>query len=177
MIERFIPTRESIKEHRLLRWLGPRLHDPSLWRLNRHTVAKAVAIGTFFGVMIPVAQIPAAVIVSLTLRANLWVASLSTLISNPFTYAPMYYFAYRLGTRLLGVRPTLDAAQPPVVEGSASWLHQLMQWFDGIGQPLLLGMTLMAVSTAILSYGLTLGIWRLNVMRKRYRRGQVRPAK
>ncbi len=177
MIKRFIPTRESIKQHRMLRWLGPRLHDPSLWRLNRHTVAKAVAIGAFFGLMIPVAQIPAAVIASLALRANLLVAALSTLISNPFTYAPIYYFAYRLGARLLGVQPTPDAAQPPVVEGSAMWFDQLVQWFDGVGQPLLLGMTLMASSAAILGYGLTLGIWRLNVMRKRRQRGLVKPGK
>ena len=177
MIKRFIPTRESIKQHRLLRWLGPRLHDPSLWRLNRHTVAKAVAIGAFFGVMIPVAQIPAAVIASLTLRANLLVASLSTLISNPFTYAPLYYFAYRLGTSLLGVQPTPEAAKPPVVEGSALWFDQLVQWFNGVGQPLLLGMTVMAVSAAVLGYGFTLAIWRLNVMRKRWQRAQIRPGK
>ena len=44
----------------------------------------------------------AAAVASLFWRANLWIAAVSTLISNPFTYAPIYYFAYQLGAALLG---------------------------------------------------------------------------
>ncbi|MCB1938450.1 MAG: DUF2062 domain-containing protein [Rhodocyclaceae bacterium] len=174
MFRRFLPSHESIKEHRLLRWLGPRLHDPSLWRLNRHNVAKAVAIGAFFGLMIPVAQIPAAVIVSLTLRANLWIASLSTLISNPFTYAPLYYFAYHLGARVMGVAPAPEGAEPPVIESFTQWVDHAWEWLGGIGQPLLLGMLMMAVTGAVVGYYLTLGLWRLNVLRKRRQPRQAR---
>lgn len=176
MFRRFLPSHQSIKEHRLLRWLGPRLHDPSLWRLNRHNVAKAVAIGAFFGLMIPVAQIPAAVIVSLTLRANLWIASLSTLISNPFTYAPLYYFAYLLGARVMGVTPTPQGAEPPVIESFWAWVGHAWEWLGGIGQPLLLGMLIMAVSSAVAGYYLTLGLWRLHVLRKRRQPRRARVA-
>ena len=93
MLGRFLPSHDTIKHSRLLRWLGPRIHDPLLWHFNRRAVARGVAVGAFFGLMIPVAQIPAAAIASLLLRGNLWIAAVSTLISNPFTYAPLYYFA------------------------------------------------------------------------------------
>ncbi|TVO66852.1 DUF2062 domain-containing protein [Denitromonas ohlonensis] len=167
MIKRFLPSHESIKGHRLLRWVGPRLHDPSLWRINRHTVAKAVAIGAFFGLMIPVAQIPAAVIVSLSLRANLWIAAVSTLISNPLTYAPLYYFAYHLGAGLLGIAPKPEEAAPPVYESFGAWFEHAWTWLSGIGQPLLLGMLLMAIVGAICGYVLTQAAWRWRVLRKR----------
>src|SRR5690606_14445801 len=97
VLRRFLPTQESIKGNRLLRWLGPRLHEPGLWHLNRRAVARGVAIGVFFGFMIPVAQIPAAAVGAFFARANLWVSAIATLVSNPFTYAPIYFAAYRLG--------------------------------------------------------------------------------
>ncbi|QID18326.1 DUF2062 domain-containing protein [Nitrogeniibacter mangrovi] len=177
MLRRFLPSHESIKQHRLLQWLGPRLHDPCLWHLNRRTVAKAVAIGAFFGLMIPVAQIPAAVIASLVLRANLWLAAVSTLISNPFTYAPLYYVAYRLGAGILG-RPASGAtADAPVIDSFAQWLTHAWQWLGGVGQPLLLGMALMAVTGAVVAYYLAEGLWRYHVLRKRRARVQRRIAR
>ena len=51
MFERFLPTREAITQSRMLRWLGPRLHDPLLWHVNRRSVARGVAMGVFFGLM------------------------------------------------------------------------------------------------------------------------------
>jgi uncharacterized protein (DUF2062 family) len=174
MFRRYLPSDESIKQHRLLRWLGPRLHDPSLWRLNRRTVAKAVAIGAFFGLMIPVAQIPAAVVASLTLRANLWIAAVSTLVSNPFTYAPLYYFAYQLGARVLGIAPHPDVVEAPVIETFSQWMTHAMQWLGGIGQPLLLGMLMMAVAGALIGYFLAQALWGYHVMRKRRARLRLR---
>lgn len=169
MLERFLPTREAITQSRMLRWLGPRLHDPLLWHVNRRSVARGVAMGVFFGLMIPIAQIPAAAIASLLLRGNLWIAAVSTLISNPFTYAPLYYFAYRLGARII------DAPLPAAIEAETAQapmavidsMAQAWSWLSGVGQPLLLGMTIMAVSAAILGYlGVHL-VWRLRVLHKR----------
>jgi len=174
MFRRYLPSHDSIKQHRLLRWLGPRLHDPSLWRLNRRTVAKAVAIGAFFGLMIPVAQIPAAVVASLTLRANLWIAAVSTLVSNPFTYAPIYYLAYHLGARVLGVTPHPEVAEAPVIETFSQWMTHAWQWLEGIGQPLILGMLMMAVAGAVVGYFLTQALWGYHVMRKRRARIRLR---
>jgi hypothetical protein len=175
MYKRFLPTRESLKQSRLLRWLGPRLHDPSLWHINRRAVAKGVAIGAFFGLLVPVAQIPAAAVVALAMRANLWVAAASTLISNPFTYGPIYYFAYRLGTRVIG--PPGGGGSSPVSDhpGAAlEWLANMWNWVTGIGRPLAVGMLLLAVAGAFSGYWAARLYWRLKVLDKRRRQRQAR---
>lgn len=171
-MKRFLPTRESIQNHRWLRWLGPSLHNPLLWHVNRNSVARGAAIGVFFGIMIPVAQIPASAAVALLTRGNLWIATLATLVSNPFTYGPLYILAYRIGLILLPA--STPGAIPedfdiPVAEAS-SWLHNAFEWLTGIGGPLVLGMAVMAVSAAITAYFGVLLLWRINVILKQRRR-------
>ena len=61
-----------------------------------------VAVGVFFGLLLPVAQIPVSAAVAVLLRANLPMAVASTLVTNPVTFGPVYYGAYRLGKALLG---------------------------------------------------------------------------
>lgn len=61
-----------------------------------------LAVGVFFGLLIPIAQIPAAALVALLLRANIPAAVGSTLVTNPITFPPVYYAAYHLGDWLLG---------------------------------------------------------------------------
>ncbi|MEN9765958.1 MAG: hypothetical protein RL397_1913, partial [Pseudomonadota bacterium] len=53
---KWLPAPESIHSSRLLKWLGPILHQPWLWQFNRKTVPKSVAIGVFWGFIIPVFQ-------------------------------------------------------------------------------------------------------------------------
>lgn len=172
MLKRILPTHDSIKKSRLLSWLGPRVHDPSLWHINRRAVARGVAIGAFFGLMVPVAQIPAAAIASLFLRGNLWIAAVSTLVSNPFTYAPIYYFAYRLGASLIGAPVPKHAANLSHDAVSQAWISQITDlwvWISGIGQPLVLGMLLMALSGATIGYWGARLFWRYKVISKRRR--------
>ena len=168
MLERFLPTRDAITQSRLLRWLGPRIHDPLLWHVNRRSVARGVAMGVFFGLMIPIAQIPAAAIASLLLRGNLWIAAVSTLVSNPLTYGPLYYFAYRLGAGVIGARTpanlTAEAVEQPM--RMIDSLAQAWAWITGIGQPLLLGMLIMAVTGAFIAYWGTQLVWRMRVTAK-----------
>ncbi len=168
MLERFLPTRDAITQSRMLRWLGPRIHDPLLWHVNRRSVARGVALGVFFGLMIPIAQIPAAAIASLMLRGNLWIAAVSTLVSNPLTYGPLYYFAYRLGAGVIGTRTPADLTADDV-ERPMRMIDSLAQawtWITGIGQPLLLGMLIMAVTGAFIAYWGTQLVWRMRVTAK-----------
>ena len=168
MLERFLPTRDGITQSRLLRWLGPRIHDPLLWHVNRRSVARGVAMGVFFGLMIPIAQIPAAAIASLLLRGNLWIAAVSTLVSNPLTYGPLYYFAYRLGAGVIGARTpanlTAEAVEQPM--RMIDSLAQAWAWITGIGQPLLVGMLIMAITGSIIAYWGTQLVWRMRVTAK-----------
>ncbi len=168
MLERFLPTRDAITQSRMLRWLGPRIHDPLLWHVNRRSVARGVALGVFFGLMIPIAQIPAAAVASLMLRGNLWIAAVSTLVSNPLTYGPLYYFAYRLGAGVIGTRTPADLTADDV-ERPMRMIDSLAQawtWITGIGQPLLLGMLIMAVTGAFIAYWGTQLVWRMRVTAK-----------
>lgn len=168
MLERFLPTRDAITQSRLLRWLGPRIHDPLLWHVNRRSVARGVAMGVFFGLMIPIAQIPAAAIASLLLRGNLWIAAVSTLVSNPLTYGPLYYFAYRLGAGVIGTRTPADLTAGDVEQPlrMIDSLGQAWAWITGIGQPLLVGMLIMAVTGAFIAYWGTQLFWRMRVTAK-----------
>ena len=73
----------------------------------------AAGIGTFFGLLIPLAQILLSVSLAIALRAHLPSALMSTLVSNPVTFAPLYYLAYRVGAALLG-DVTLAAVEVPL---------------------------------------------------------------
>src|SRR5512145_2463443 len=101
-LKAWLPTPESIRNNRWLQWLGPLLHQPRLWHFSRRGIAMGLAIGIFFGLLIPVAQMPFAAALAVLARANLPVAVASTFVTNPVTFGPVYYGAYRLGKAMLG---------------------------------------------------------------------------
>lgn len=81
-LRRWLPTREQVQANRWLRWLGPRLLHPRLWHFSRRGVAVGAALGVFFGLLIPIAQIPLAAGMAVLLRANLPAAMGSTLVTT-----------------------------------------------------------------------------------------------
>lgn len=173
-IQRYLPNPERLRSSRWLRWLGPALHHRRLWHLSRRGVAMGVAIGMFFGLLIPFGQIAAAAILALMLRANLPAAVAATFVSNPLTFAPVYYLAYRIGEVLTG-HPTLpDGALLPMAEadGLLAWLGAWWQHVRGMGKPLILGLAVMSVTGSLLSYAVISGTWRLMTVLAWQRRGQ-----
>ncbi|MEQ1662833.1 MAG: hypothetical protein ABL877_09085 [Thiobacillus sp.] len=50
---RLMPDPHTLRQHRALRWLG--LHDPRLWHVNWRGIAMGIAVGIFFGLVVPVA--------------------------------------------------------------------------------------------------------------------------
>lgn len=73
-----------------------------LWDLkNIRAVALGFAIGAFFSFVIPVMQFLIAGLFAIILRANLPVALISTLITNPLTFIPIYAAALSVGNYLL----------------------------------------------------------------------------
>jgi uncharacterized protein (DUF2062 family) len=142
-----------------------------------------MAIGVFFGLLIPIAQIPLSVGAAVLLRANVPTAAASTLISNPATYGPLYYAAWRLGKAVLGDDVAADAA-PPVVEPQAlpdngrGWFAKAWHGIALLGKPLLLGMALMATTVGLATYVLASAVLSLKVRwqwRQRARRRAGRP--
>jgi len=179
-IRRWLPTPEAVRSNRWLRWLGPLLNQPRLWHFSRRGIALGLAIGVFFGLLIPVAQIPAAATVAVLFRANLPMAVASTLVTNPVTFGPVYYGAYRLGQAVLGE----EAANPAKVERDLARMQQmgesdkdavstLKSWwqrFSRVGKPLVLGLAIVATCSGLLVYALVTGVWALRVRWQRRRR-------
>lgn len=131
-LHRLLPPCERIHENRWLRWLGPHLLHPRLWHFSRRGVAVGVGLGVFFGLLIPIAQIPFAADSAVLLRANVPVAIGSTLVTNPVTFAPIYVLAHQVGAMLLG---EIDARAPdfsiqpePAIASDA---HGWRQAWDG----------------------------------------------
>lgn len=183
-LRRFLPTRETLRRNRMLKPVAGWLERHGNWRLDAQAVARGVALGLFFGFLIPVAQIVFAVIAALLLRANPPVAALATLITNPFTFPFVYVLAHRIGKLVL--EPVagpiaLDAAQAAdqaqaQVAVAAESVGGFIDWVTGIGAPLATGLLILAVGSAILGYVLVLAIWRLNSLARlrrfqRLRRG------
>lgn len=172
-----VPSREQIASNRWLAWLGPWLHNPKLWHWSRRGVAMGVALGVFFGLLVPIAQIPLSVAAAIVMRANIPTAVVSTLVTNPVTFGPIYYGAYRLGVWVTGSkeRPkNLDLKQPqPVVadEGTPFW-----QRITSLGKPLLVGLSLSAVLMGLFTYALISLIWRWRTVVKRRGRTRAPPS-
>ena len=192
-VRRWLPTPDSLRANRWLRWIGPALHHPRLWHMSRRGVALGMAVGVFFGLLIPIAQIPLSVGAAVLLRANVPTAAASTLVSNPATYGPLYYAAWRLGKAVLGDDTGGAAAaeaspveDPLAVEATAAdtrreggWFAQAWASIHALGKPLLLGMALMATTVGLLTYALVSIVLSLKVRwqwRRRQRLRAPRPA-
>jgi uncharacterized protein len=185
-IAQSLPTRESIQANRWLRWMGPALAHPRLWHMSRKGIAAGLALGLFFGLLVPIAQIPLAATAAVVLRANLPVAIGSTLVTNPVTFGPVYYGAYKLGDWLLhrGDGPVrspdvlearlqqLHEAPAPIVEanGVAGHIRAIWTRITALGKPLILGLVILATATGVGVYLLTTWVWAAMIWLKRRRR-------
>jgi uncharacterized protein (DUF2062 family) len=171
MLERLrhlLPDPSSVREHRALRWLGPALHQPRLWHISRRGIAMGLAIGVFFGLLVPIAQIPFAALTALILRANIPAAIGSTLITNPFTFAPVYFAAYHLGEWLLGRGSEIAAGDLEIEKAAGQASTGFTAWLElvsSIGVPLALGLAILATVLSILIYFAVHWTWRLRIIR------------
>lgn len=170
-LHRLIPTRDEARRSRALRWLGPLLDREWLWHMNRRTVATGAALGVFFGLVVPVAQMPFAAAGAILLRANLPAAAVGTLVSNPVTVGPIYWLAHQAGSAILGPAgpdqsgSTLaDAIETAAVPStSADWIERIAD----VGAPLMVGLALFAAGGALLTWLAVRVVWRLHVVWQR----------
>jgi uncharacterized protein (DUF2062 family) len=180
MFQRFkkwIPSREQIIEHRWLSRFSHKLKDKRLWRLERHAVAKGAAIGIFLAFMMPVAQILSAALAALMMRANITVAAVCTLITNPFTFAPFYWLSYQIGSFVLGKSsPTpMDVDKlsrtAELSIGNAGWMQGAIDWISNAGLPLITGLLVLGTFGACFAYGLVHLLWHIRKpLRKAFRK-------
>lgn len=147
-------------------FIGARLHDGNLWHLNRRSVSGGMAAGLFCAWLPMPFQMITAALLALLFRINLPLSVVMVWVSNPFTWGPMYWFAYRIGKWLLD-------AETVRARFALEW-----SWFAEemvrIWQPLLLGSLILAVASAAAGYSVTRAIWRLHIVRDMWARRQRR---
>jgi len=159
-----LPDREVIANNRWLRPFANTLLHPFLWYLNRQSVARGVAIGLFCGLIPGPFQMLGAALMCIVLHANLPLALVTTLYTNPFTIVPLYFAAFMLGNWAMG-HSSISAGfvKPPEFadHGFYDWCVALLDWMSGLGAPLALGLLLLACLLALAGYAIVYGVWRL----------------
>ncbi|MDX8406561.1 MAG: DUF2062 domain-containing protein [Mariprofundus sp.] len=158
-MKRYMPDHETIRSHKCLRCFGTLLHKPSLWHLNRHSVATAFAVGLFFAFVPVPFQMVLAAGGAIMFNGNLPISVAMVWLTNPLTMPPIFYTAYLIGAWILDVPSTAFNFD----DLSLEWLHSglLSVW-----QPFLLGCLIMSVISALLGYvGMRLA-WRTVVINR-----------
>lgn len=161
---RLIPTRETLVKSRFIRPLAAR---PELWRYNRRSVPRGVAVGLFVGIfaMIPGIQIVGAALMCVPFRGNVPLAAGATLLSNPATTPMILLCALWVGS-FLGLDADMTTFQALIDRGAG--LGEWASWLVSSAAPaLLLGLLAIAVVSAVVGYGASIVVWRWWTARRR----------
>jgi uncharacterized protein len=155
----------ALRERWYFRPFATRLADHRLWSLQRRSVTAAVGAGlAICFVPLPV-HLPLAALVGILCRVNVPVIVATVFLVNPFTFVPVYYFAYRVGTTMLGVSPQR-------FELAFTW-EALQNGLAPNWQPLLAGCFACAVVAGFGGWALLELAWRWSV-NSRYRARRLR---
>ncbi len=156
-IKRLMPDHQTVKENKYLKIFGTLLHNANLWHLNRHSVAKAFAVGLFFA-FIPVPfQMVLAAGIAILVHANLPLSIALVWLTNPLTMPVIFYACYLVGSLVL--------AEPPqefIFEASWQWVVDSL---STIGPAFLLGCGILAIAFSILGYFGIQALWRYSVIK------------
>ncbi|MEM6315938.1 MAG: DUF2062 domain-containing protein, partial [Planctomycetota bacterium] len=157
--------------------LGPVLANRRLWQLNRKSVARGVAAGTFWAFIPLPIQTIGALLSSIWLRGNVPMAMLFTWISNPITWVPIFYAGYRVGLAVTGQPEAVGLAneiERLSREGVWAGTKGLFAYFgDNLGRvvPLLIGCGMLGTLAASTGYWGVKILWRWSIVRRWDQRG------
>ncbi|MCB1757079.1 MAG: DUF2062 domain-containing protein [Gammaproteobacteria bacterium] len=168
-IKKYLPNAERLRENGCLGFLGEHIYDPELWHLNRRSVSGAVAVGLFMCWVPFPFQMVIAGILAIVFRVNMPISVALVWTTNPVTIPPMFYAAYKLGTKIIGTTPI-----PYHMEFNIeSIVHKLSE----IWPSLVVGCLLFAVVSSLLGFLSVRLIWRLAMIRKWQARNERRRLK
>jgi len=164
LIKRFLPNHEKVREHKHLQVFGDWLKSPNLWHLHRRSVAGAFFVGLFWAFVPFPFQMVGAAATAILFQVNLPISVALVWLTNPLTIPPMFYFAYLLGTWVLGIEATVTDFSL-----SVGWFESV---FGEIWEPLLLGSLICGLTLGLLGYGGIRLFWRWRVV-KAWRKRQA----
>ena len=170
LIKRLLPHRDKVRKHKHLQIFGKLLHDANLWHLNRHSASGGFAVGLFMAFVPFPFQMVFAAAAAIFFRVNLPISVALVWITNPITIPPMFFFAYMVGTWVIGAPPEAEAFQ-----FNLEWIEN--GGLSGIWLPLLVGSLICGTVSALAGYFLILWIWRWRVIEKWKLRRQRKKAK
>jgi len=156
VIKRLFPKLDAVKEEKILKIFGPAVLQPNLWHINKKSVSRGFAIGAFCAFIPLPGQMILAAFLALTFAANLPIAIILTWITNPLTYTPIFFFAYKIGSFFITTNVT-----PKITDNELSMLSNIMH----IWEPLFLGSIILALIGSIISYLLIRIYWRYYVIK------------
>ena len=154
----YLPSADAIRRQRSLGAVRHWLLEPELWHLHRRAASGGCFIGLFCAFLpVPFQMLVAALLAVLT-RCNLPIAVALVWVTNPVTFGPIFFFAYKLGAWLLD----LQAPQQPW-ELSWQWLWARLAevWW-----PLLLGSLVCGWVAGATGFVMARLLWRLHVVRR-----------
>jgi uncharacterized protein (DUF2062 family) len=136
------------------------LAHPVYFSPTRRSVGGGLWIGLFLGLLPIPAQTVLAILGAVWLRVNVPIAAVAVWISNPITFVPIFYLAYKIGAVLLEIPP-----EPLPAELSWAWLSEeiALRW-----KPLVLGSFILAMSVSSTVYLLVSAVWHISTIH-RYR--------
>ena len=162
------PTREKLEQNRWIRPVAHLVLREDLWRFNRRSVPRGVALGLFTGIMVPFAHSAVAAVTAVFARANVPVAIATTWTSNPFTWPLIFPGAIFVSGRL-GLHVDMSAYE--ALRAHDASIGQWIGWLLSDAAPaLLFGLFVIATVLASLGYLASSFFWRLRVGAKRARR-------
>ncbi len=162
-----MPKRDEMAQNRWLAPVAGTIMRSELWRFNRRSVPRGIALGVFAAFIIPLGQTFIAVLLALPMRANLPLAAVTTLITNPFTVAFWAVAAHRLGQFVLKIDAATTGAATEHVQ--STWFQEFAQWAEIAGVAAF-GFVVLAVVGAAVGYLVASFFWRFVVARRWLRR-------
>ena len=164
-----IPTREQLEQSRWVKPYAKHVLRSDLWRFNRRSVPRGIALGLFVGIMIPLAHFVTAALLAVFVRANIPAALAATFIGFPAFLPVIIYAADKVGTWLLRV-DALTVVAPVTQTMQATETDHLLAMLTQKGPTVAFGMFVIASVLASIGYLLSGFFWRWRVGRKRARR-------
>ncbi|HSD36921.1 MAG TPA: DUF2062 domain-containing protein [Rhodocyclaceae bacterium] len=163
--KRYTPDHATLGNNRVFAMLGKPLTHPCLWHLNRHSAARGVAIGMFCGLIPGPFQMFGSAIACIVARANLPLALVTTLYTNPLTIVPLYLVAFTIGCFVTGSQAQFVMPPEKGAHSLFEWSVALMHWLAGLGKPLAVGLLVLAALLAVIGYFSVKILWTLHLRR------------